>query len=117
MEKRLEINERAMGVLLRVMKEEIPFINNIEFSIRENPFYDDIITAYVDINLSDMRDSFPTNVKIDYEYLEDADYQIINPFHVFDNYREHDLSINNLVKALSRSIGVDVYEIIYYIKD
>jgi hypothetical protein len=64
-----------------------------------------------------MRDSFPTNVKIDYDYLEDVDYEINNPFHVFDNYREHDLSINNLVKALSRSIGVDVYEIIYYIED
>ena len=116
MEKRLEINERAMGVLLRVMKEEVPFINNIKFTIRENPVYGDIITAYIDINLSDLTDAFP-KASVDYEYLEDADYQINNPFHAFDNYREHDLSINNLVKVLSNSIGVDVFEIIYYIED
>ena len=116
MEKRLEINERAMGVLLRVMKEEVPFINNIKFTIRENPVYGDIITAYIDINLSDLTDAFP-KASVDYEYLEDADYQINNPFHVFDNYREHDLSINNLVETLSNSIGVDVSEIIYYIED
>jgi hypothetical protein len=116
MEKRLEINERAMGVLLRVMKEEIPFINNIEFSIRENSVYGDMITAYIDINLSDLADAFP-KASVDYEYLEDVDYEINNPFHVFDNYREHDLSINNLVKALSRSIGVDVTEVIYHIEN
>jgi hypothetical protein len=116
MEKRLEINKRAMDVLLRVLKEEVPFINNIEFSIRENPVYGDIITAYIDINLSDLTDAFP-KASVDYEYLEDVDYQINNPFHVFDNYREHDLSINNLVMALSRSIGVDVSEVIYHIID
>jgi hypothetical protein len=117
MEKRLEINKRAMDVLFRVLKEEVPFINNIKFTIRENPVYGDIITAYIDINLSDLADAFPTNVKIDYDYLEDVDYRINNPFHVFDNYREHDLSINNLVMALSRSIGVDASETIYYIED
>lgn len=116
MEKRLEINKRAMDVLLRVLKEEVPFINDIEFYVWENPDYGNRITAYANINLSDLTDAFP-KASVDYEYLEDADYQINNPFHAFDNYREHDLSINNLVKVLSNSIGVDVFEIIYYIED
>jgi hypothetical protein len=116
MEKKLEINKRVMDLLLRVLKEEIPFINNIEFYVWENPHYENRITAYANINLSDLTDVFP-KASVDYDYLEDADYQINNPFHAFDNYREHDLSINNLVKALSNSIGVDVYEIIYYIED
>ena len=94
-------------VLLRLINRDFPFITGIKFKY---------IIAYVDIDLSELADTFPTE-SVDYEYLEAMGNTIDNPYHAFHEFRDTDDSINDLVGVLSRSIGVEVrsvrFNIIY----
>ena len=108
------MNKRALEILNRELKDKFPFIIRISFERWNNSFEQSRIFAHVDIDLPTLAQSFP-NAIVDDDYIEGVGYQVHNPFHVFVDFREDDLSINDLVKILSRSVGVDVYDLLYHI--
>ena len=108
------MNERALEILNRTLKNKFPFIRGIRFEKWNNHFNLNRINAHVDMDLSELADAFPDE-RVDEGYLEDVEYIIFNPFHIFDDFRENDLSINDLIKALSMAVGVEVYEITYHV--
>lgn len=99
------MNKIALDILNRTLRDKFPFIRGVNFKEVTNRSH--IITAYVDIDLSELADTFPTE-SVDYEYLEDMGNTIDNPYHTFHEFRDTDDSINDLVEVLSRSIGVEV---------
>jgi hypothetical protein len=101
------MNKRTLEILNRTLNNKFPFITGIEFEESKHIVYDKYITAYVNIDLSELSDAFPTE-SVDYEYLEDMGNVIDNPYHAFHEFRDGDDSIYELVKVLSRSIGVEV---------
>lgn len=110
------MNKRALEILHRELKDKFPFISGISFVKRNNHFYQSsgMAIAHVDIDLRTLAQSFP-NAIVDDDYIESVGYQINNPFHAFVDFREDDLSINDLVKVLSKSVGIDVYDLMYHI--
>ena len=108
------MNKRALDILNRTLTDKLPFISEISFNKWNNHYDLSRAIAHVDIDLRTLAQSFP-NAIVDDDYIESVGYQINNPFHAFVDFREDDLSINDLIKALSRSVGVDVYEIKYHV--
>jgi len=108
------MNKRALDILNRELKDKFPFIIRISFEKWNNHFDLSRIIAHVDIDLRTLAQSFP-NAIVDDDYIESVGYQINNPFHAFVDFRESDLSINDLVRVLSRSVGIDVYDLMYHI--
>lgn len=103
----METNKKALEILYRTLNNKFPFITGINFKEYTNIVYGNTIFAYVDIDLSELADTFPTE-DVDYEYLENMGNVIDNPYHAFHEFRDGDDSINDLVEVLSRSIGVEV---------
>lgn len=101
------MNKKSLEILYRTLRNKFPFITGIEFKTHNNIVYNKYIIAYVDIDLSELADTFPTE-SVDYEYLENMGNVIDNPYHAFHEFRDGDDSINDLVEVLSRSIGVEV---------
>lgn len=109
------MNKRALDILNRTLTDKLPFISEISFNKRNNHYDSRIMAiAHVYIDLRTLAQSFPDAI-VDDDYIESVGYQINNPFHAFIDFREDDLSINDLVKTLSRSVGIDVYDLIYYL--
>jgi hypothetical protein len=101
------MNKKSLEILYRTLNNKFPFITGINFKETNNGVYGKYIIAYVDIDLSELADTFPTE-SVDYEYLEAMGNTIDNPYHAFHEFRDGDDSINDLVEVLSRSIGVEV---------
>ena len=101
------MNNRGLEILNRTLMDRIPFITGINFKETNNRVYKNFITAYVDIDLNELGLSFPDE-EVDYDYIESMNDLIEIPYHAFYNFRDEDDSINELVKVLSRSIGVKV---------
>jgi hypothetical protein len=108
------MNKIALDILNRTLRDKLPFIRRIWFQNWNNHFDLSRIIAHVDMDLYDLSQMFPDE-RIDQDYLEKVEYIISNPYHIFEDFREDDPSIDNLIKALSRSVGVDVYEIKYHV--
>jgi hypothetical protein len=108
------MNKIALDILNRTLRDKLPFIRRIWFQNWNNHFDLSRIIAHVDMDLYDLSQMFPDE-RVDGDYLEKVEYIISNPYHIFEDFRENDLSINDLIKALSRSVGVDVYEITYHV--
>ena len=108
------MNKIALDILNRTLADKLPFIRRIWFQKWNNHFDLSRIIAHVDMDLYDLSQMFPDE-RVDGDYLEKVEYIISNPFHIFEYFREDDPSIDNLIKALSRSVGVDVYEIKYHV--
>ena len=108
------MNKIALDILNRTLRDKLPFIRGIRFEKWINHFNLNRINAHVDMDLYDLSQMFPDE-RVDEGYLEDVEYIIFNPYHIFEDFRENDLSINDLIKALSRSVGVEVYEITYHV--
>jgi len=110
------MNKKALEILYRTLNNKFPFITGINFRDHKHWYYNKYVIVYVDIDLSKLADTFPTE-SVDYEYLEAMGNTIDNPYHVFHEFRDGDDSINDLVEVLSRSIGVEVrsvrFNIIY----
>jgi hypothetical protein len=101
------MNKRALEILNRTLRDKIPFIKGVNFKETNNRVHKNFITAYVDIDLNELGLSFPDE-ELDYDYLESMSNLIEIPYHAFHDFRDTDDSINELVKVLSRSIGVKV---------
>jgi len=98
---------KGLEILNRTLTNRIPFIKGIKFKETNNRVHKNFITVYVDIDLNELGLSFPDE-DVDYDYLESMNNLIDIPYHAFHHFRDGDDSINELVKALSRSIGVKV---------
>ena len=103
--------EKIESLLLRIINKEFPFIRLIDFDNFKANYR---VTAIVYIDLNDLANTFP-NETVDYDYIEDMNYYIDNPFHAFVDFRDDDLSINDLVETLSRSLGIYVTGVRFYI--
>jgi hypothetical protein len=101
------MNKKSLEILYRTLNNKFPFITGIEFKTHNNIVYNKYVIVYVDIDLSKLADTFPTE-DVDYEYIESMNNLIDNPYHAFHEFRDGDTSINDLVEVLSRSIGVEV---------
>lgn len=108
------MNKIALDILNRTLRDKLPFIRRITFQNWNNYFDLSRIIGHVDMDLYDLSQMFPDE-RVDGDYLEKVEYIISNPYHIFEDFREDDPSIDNLIKALSRSVGVDVYEIKYHV--
>jgi hypothetical protein len=104
------MNKKVLEILNRTLKEKFPFIEGIEFSERNR-----IIVGRMTINLKELSNMFP-NEKVDFDYLINEKYQISNPFHAFKGFRENDLTINNMVRTIVKSVvGITMESIVYHI--
>ena len=101
------MNNRGLEILNRTLRDRIPFIKGVNFKEVTNRVHKNFITAYVDIDLNELGLSFPDE-EVDYDYIEGMNNLIEIPYHAFHDFRDTDDSINELVKVLSRSIGVKV---------
>jgi hypothetical protein len=104
------MNKKVLEILNRTLKEKFPFIEGIEFSERNK-----IIVGRITINLKELSNMFP-NEKVDFDYLIEVGYELSNPFHTFNNFREGDLTINNMIRTIVKSVvGITMDAIVYHI--